>query len=29
MAIRRFVFPDVEREKRRKCDTPSGPAMVV
>lgn len=29
MAIRRFVFPVVDREKRRRCETPSGPAIVV
>lgn len=28
-AILRFVFPPSDREKSMKCDTPSGPAIVV
>lgn len=29
MANRRFVLPVAEREKRRRCETPRGPAIVV
>ena len=28
-ASRRLVLPELERENRRRCDTPSGPAMVM